>query len=680
MTKFVVNAPNKDGIVVIAMHNDGSPNVIDKEFVRNFKLALDGVLYTLREQMKDSATRPPHPGIIITGDGPGNSGFIAGANLHEIINVDTREGITEFCTEACDVFKELADEGIPTVAAIDGPCLGGGLELSLWCQYRIAADIKRVSIGLPEVNLGLIPALGGASLVSRLLPFPKALDVVCGAKRYTAREALTAGLIDRIATPERLLEEAILIIQTWHHSQPRRQVRRSALDSKLGRKVISVFAKKNIRKRTNGNYPAPETAVDVMREGLVVDIEGALALERKAVADLLVGEDAISKRLIHIFLDQESRKKTYPNRPDNLDPEVCGTPKKLGVVGAGLMGLGIAQLAAHKGVEVVILDVSQEAVDSVPARVAKLVAPLVKRRKLTQEQADVICGRVTASTDVKVLEGCDFYLEAVIENMEIKHKVLEQIQSVASSDAIIATNTSSLSIAKIASAVNPANVVGMHFFSPVHRMPLLEVVPHPGTSPEAIERAFRFAVMLGKVPILCSDTAGFIVNRILGTYLNEAAWCCIEGYTPAAIDKLMRDWGMPLGPCELMDEVGIFVAGEVAKKLSEAWPKNPAFNVSSLIDNMIKRDCLGKRSEKQEGFYSYTSGKKKPSREFAEIVRPLKDWHSRTTTPLNSERFVKVMRAEAAKLLKERAAHSATDVDLALVLGIGFPPFRKPLI
>ncbi len=680
MTMFVENGPDKDGIIVITMSNDGGPNVIDKEFVRNFKLSLGVALYIIREQMKDPNSRALYPGIIITG--VGNSGFIAGANLHEILKVETREGITEFCTEVCDVFKELADENIPTVAAIDGPCLGGGLELALWCQYRIAVDTKRVSIGLPEVNLGLIPALGGASLMSRLLPFPKALDVVCGGKRYSARDALAVGLIDRVAAPNRLREEAKQIIRTWKHSKPKRRVRRSALDSKFGRNVISMFAKKNIRKRTNGNYPAPERAVDVMRRGLKGEsIEGGLRFEREAVADLLVGQGAFAKRLIHIFLDQEARKKTYPNRPDNLDPELCGTPKKVGIIGAGLMGLGIAQLAAYKGIEVAILDVNQEAVDSVPARVAKLTSPLVKRRKLSQQQAEALCARVSASTDVQMLEGCDFYVEAVIEDMDIKHKVLSQIQSVAPSDAVIATNTSSLSVEGFASAAtHPDQVIGMHFFSPVHRMPLVEIIPHPGTSPEAIERAFRFAGTLGKVPILCNDSTGFIVNRILGAYLNEAAWCCVEGHTPDAIDRVMCEWGMPLGPCELMDEVGIFVSGEVAKSLQETWPENRHFDVPVLIEQMIERNCLGKRSKEQEGFYCYKSGKKKPSAQLREIAEPLRGWYSRTTNPLNANRFIEVMRLEAEKLLEERVAHSATDIDLALVLGTGYPPFREPLV
>lgn len=668
----MINTYIQNKIAFIEFSNGSRPNIIDSTFLSDLQQALDEF---------ENSTEEFYALIL---KGTETSGFVAGADIKSIAKVTTREEALAICTQGQETFRRLNNfKGIPTVAIIEGPCLGGGMELALACNYRIAVNSPKTTLGLPEVNLGIIPGFGGTVRLSRLVGLESALTIICSGKRYDVKKAAKLRLVDEVVLSERLaFDSVVALINDWvnvRQTYTNRKVPFNPKESRVGRYFLYKLAMKGIKKKSRG-YPAPVKAAEVIYQGLKTTEAQAYQLEREAVAELLIGE--VSKNLINLFFLQEKHKKTYPNRPKNLPKG--DLPTEVAILGAGLMGGGLAQLSAYKGFQTHLKDIKQEQLDLAVSTAKKLTTPLVARGKLSEEKATELLGRINPTLEYDNLATADFVVEAVVENFNIKKNVLADLENTVSDTCIIATNTSSLSVNALAAECrHPERFIGMHFFSPVHKMPLVEIIPGEKTSEETIERTFQLAVKLGKIPVFCTDQTCFIVNRVLGAYLNKASHLLIAGYTPDQIDKAMRNYGMPLGPCELMDEVGIMVSGEVSNRLQETWPEH--FKVYPLIEMMVEKNLLGKKAT-NEGFYRYYKGimgkkKREVSKETMKLVQQLRENFVGTSNERSIEEILSsTMQEEAQRMLDDGTVDSPDAINLAMILGTGFPPFRGGLI
>jgi len=672
----MIDTYNINGIAFIEFSNGSRPNVIDSDFLLDLQNTLDQI------EKDESITT-----LVLKASK--RSGFIAGADIKMISAITTREEAENICSLGQQVFRRLNNfSGIPTIALIEGPCLGGGMELALGCNYRIAINSPKTVLGLPEVNLGIIPGFGGTVRLARLVGLEKSIDLICSGKRVDSKKGKKIGIIDEVVADEKqAIEHITQLIATWQtkDSYINRKIPRSLKESRLGRMVIYQLARRSILLKTKGNYPAPSKAVDVIYQGLLLSEEEAYKLEREAVTDLLI--EGTAKHLINLFLLQEKHKKTYPGRATEIKTSEMPLPQQTAILGAGLMGGGLAQLFAYKGFTTHLKDIKQEQLDLAISTANKLTQPLIVRSKITEKAGEELLQKINPTLEYSSLANAEFVVEAVVENYAVKKKVLSELEDVVSRHCIIATNTSSLSVTALASECKyPERVIGMHFFSPVHKMPLVEIIPGDQTSPEVIEQTFRLALKLGKIPVFCNDRTCFIVNRILGAYLNEAAWCLLDGYTAEEVDKAMRKFGMPLGPCELMDEVGIIVSNEVAERLKTSW--GDRFTTSTLLKQMIEHKLYGKRATK-EGFYTYSKSvfgriKRSLSKKVQKLVDALQPEYTeqlgKKADLSLEERLIGVMRAEAEVMLADKTVDSDEAINLAMILGTGFPPFRGGLI
>ncbi len=605
--------------------------------------------------------------------------FIAGADVEAIADIQSPLEGAEASRLGQAIFLEVEQLPIPTVAAIRGACLGGGLELALACRYRVAADDEETRLGLPEVQLGILPAWGGTTRLSRLIGLQAALDILLTGKRVSSRKAHETGLVDALL-PSATLDEAVrdFTLERVEKGPIRTGGRRGFFkklleESPPGRRVILRAARKRVLSRSGGHYPAPLKILDVLRDGLGRSVERSLELEATAAGELLVSP--VTKSLVHVFRLREGARKGR-----GLNPEVQGREvKRMGVVGAGVMGGGIAQLAAYHGVAVRIKDLEHEPVAQALDHARSLFDKAVGRGRLSEGEAQRGMDRISGGVDYSGFGGLDLVVEAVVERLEVKRSVFSELEERTAGHAALATNTSTLRVDEMAEGLEaPERLVGMHFFNPVHRMPLVEVVRGPRTSDEAAATVHRFAVALGKVPVVVGDGPGFVVNRILGPYLNEAGHLLAEGAAVETVDQAAVDFGLPMGPLRLVDEVGIDVVGHAGRVLHEAFGSRlePAPPLAALGES----GRLGVKGG--SGFYRYKKGKEAgvdPA-----IYQVLGSSVPRTRrNPSRDEvqrRLVLTMINEAARVLEENVAPSAADVDLAMIMGTGFPPFRGGLL
>ncbi len=664
--------------------DDGKPNMLT-----------EAVVVELERLIREAADADDLRGILITATP--ETGFIAGADVNAIAEMFSREKVLEVCEIAQRTFGQLRNFPVPVVAAINGVCLGGGLELALACKYRLVADDRSIQLGLPETQLGIIPGFGGSVRLPRLIGFQRAIELVTSARRLMPQQALKMGVVDEVVPPELLISRARQVIEDWQSPRIRthltkrvqpRNWRERLLESPPGRAVVRQIAKRAVHKETEGHYPAPLRAIDVMYATLGQLDESAYVTEREAVADLLTTDPPHSpaRHLLAIYQMRERHRRAYPGRTDAQTEagKQATLPQHVGIIGAGLMGGGLAQLFAYHKARVRLKDVHPEALSIAMRTADELTRPLVKRRKLTQPEGMALMDRLSPTLDYTGFKHCDFAVEAVVERMEVKQQVFAELEAVVPEDCILATNTSSLSITQIAEATQkPERVVGLHFFSPVHKMPLVEIIPGERTSEEALERTFQVATKLGKIPILCKDSPAFLVNRVLGAYLNEAAWLVREGMSPTQVDSIMRRFGMPVGPCQLIDEVGLPVAGEVVVILRERWPEN--FPAGTVLQRMLDRGLHGKRSDKG-GFYTKRKiagvwPRRTVNPAFRELVKGLRQevlpkGHHAPSAEQAQTRMVYAMINEAARALADEVVASPSDVDAGMIFGTGFPAFR----
>ncbi len=602
--------------------------------------------------------------------------FIAGADVEEIAGItDPAEG-QEKAARGQAVFTRLEKLDIPTIAAVDGSCLGGGTELILACDVRLASDRPETRIGLPEIKLGILPGFGGTTRLPRLIGIMAAADIILAGKAVDARKAQKIGLIHERMHAGVLAERArrIALDMAGGGSAPGRSTpglaQRLAERTPLGRSLILKQARKQVLAQTKGHYPAPLRAIEVMKRSAGKSLDRALAIEAEALGELIVTPE--SKSLIHVFHLMEDAKKA--------GPDATGRPvERVAVLGAGVMGGGVAQLLAYKDLAVRLKDIDQGALSTGLRHARSMFDKLVRRRKLKEREADDRMSAISPSLDYAGFSTVDLVIEAVVERMPVKKSVLKETEAAVREDTVLTSNTSSLSITEMATALGrPENFAGMHFFNPVHRMPLVEIIRGEKSSDETIATVFELTRMIGKTPVIVNDGPGFLVNRVLTPYLNEAGYLLAEGAAIAEVDAALVAFGMPMGPLRLLDEVGLDIARHAGETMHEAFGERLA--PSPALEALEGTGRLGRKNGR--GFYTYKDGKEHhPDPSIYDELEPVIGGH-RKDVPAREivDRCVLPMVNEAARILEEGIARSPGDVDLAMITGTGFPPFRGGLL
>ncbi len=613
--------------------------------------------------------------------------FIAGADINEIKGITDSKDALEKVSRGQNILSKIAKLKIPTIAIIDGACLGGGLELALACKYRVAVVNKKTSLGLPEVNLGIIPGFGGTQRLPKLVGLKEALSIILPGKAVDAKKAHKIGLVDDLAREEFLSETlSSFITEILEKGEANKylQARKAAAKKRnlfekllFGDVLIFYLAKKDLFKKTKGQYPAPFYALEVIkRTHRLKNEEQGLKIELEAFCEVAVGE--ISKNLIEIFFTNEALKKD-----SGVESEVAALEvRNAALLGAGVMGGGIAWLFSNYDIDIRVKDITQNAIALGYNQIVKIYNQLKKIRKYTAEQIAMKVAKVSASVDYSGFEQADVIVEAVVENMAIKKKILAEAETKVRKDAVIASNTSSLSISEMARDLqNPERFAGMHFFNPVNRMLLVEVIRGEKTSDAAIATIVKLSKKLGKTPIVVKDSAGFLVNRILLPYMNEAAFLLQEGAEIQRVDYLIENFGMPMGPFVLADVVGIDVGVKVAHSLHEAFGER--MKVAEILDEVYQnhKELLGKKSG--QGFYLHSLKEKSQSQvnpKIMQILHQVKQQKSIKTSQISDEQIVDrcmlMMINEAAKCLEEGVVKNARYLDMAMIMGAGFPAFR----
>ena len=610
--------------------------------------------------------------------------FIAGADIEAIAAVtDARAGAQAARTGQA-VFSRLAALPVPTVAMVRGVCLGGGTELALACDWRVAADGSDTRLGLPEVQLGILPAWGGTTRLPRLVGLRAALGLVLSGKPASASKAARIGLVDQVFPFEQFEYRCwAFALDLADGAAPRRRTRRRRTPRRRsllawfldgtppGRAMVLRTARKQVLKRTGGRYPAPLVVLDVVRRSRGRSVAAGLELEARAAGKLLVS--SACRNLLFLFgLRERARKGPWAKGGGDAT-----RVKRLAVIGAGVMGGGIAQLAAYRDIPTRMKDIRHEAVLGGLAHARSLFDGAVKRRKLRRREAERKMALVSGGLDYAGVGPAGLVVEAVVERADVKQAVLVETEAEMAADAVLATNTSSLSVDQLAGALSrPEQFAGMHFFNPVHRMPLVEVVMGKATHPDTVETVAALAVRLGKVPVVTRDGPGFLVNRILGACLNEAGHMLAEGMDAQAVDRAWTSFGMPMGPYRLIDEVGIDVAAHAGATLGQAFGERMA--PASALVSLAKSGRLGRKGGR--GFYLYKNGKQQGLD--PDVYGAMGLGAPRSGVRANDvvERLGLAMVNEAGRVLEDGIVASAADVDLGMVMGTGFPPFRGGLL
>jgi 3-hydroxyacyl-CoA dehydrogenase/enoyl-CoA hydratase/3-hydroxybutyryl-CoA epimerase len=602
---------------------------------------------------------------------PSSDSFCVGADISLIQSVTDPEKGAALAREGQLAFNLLHDLPLTTVAAIGGACVGGGCELVLACDYRIATDAQSTAIGLPETKLGILPGFGGTYRLPRLIGLPKALDVILAGKTLRANQALKSGLVDKVVPATELYStaDALALGELRINRKKRSLSDRLLTSTALGRAIVMRSAKKATLKQTKGAYPAPLRALTVTAKGLAKRRGEALAIEARELGRLIVTPE--SKALVHIYYLTEASKGLGRGYRD----KIAGVHTM--VIGAGTMGAGIATALAKSKHQVIVKDTTDSALERGKAQVLK---DLSRLKHLSSYERIAIANRIDwIQFNSQTVARSSVVIEAVFEDIALKSRIFSELARQVPAHTVLASNTSSLSVSEMAKGIeHPERFVGMHFFNPVDRMPLVEIIRGEQTSQDTIERVAALAIELGKFPIVVNDVPGFLVNRILVPYLNEATYLLQEGYTVEQIDRASLSFGMPMGPLRLLDEVGLDVAAHVSQVMYNAYGERMA--APDFASRLLK---LGRKGRKGgAGFYDYLGNGKEVAWKGLQEALCLPDAVSNIGDVAElSDRLVLHLVNEAFKCLSEGVAGvepelARKQIDLGTVMGIGFPPFR----
>ena len=675
-----------DGVALIVIDLEGEPvNTLSPKTGEAFIALLE------------RAERDPAVKAVVFTSGKKDS-FIAGAKIDFLQTLGTAQEAAAASRNGQREFDRLEAYPKPVVAAIHGACLGGGLEWALACTYRIATDSPKTSLGLPEVQLGLIPGAGGTQRMPALIGAQAALDLILAGKSVKPSKAKKLGLVDEVVAVPLLRSVALkrareLAAGTLKPERTRGQGLKTVAreskkglggllqgltnremwaevaleDNPIGRKILFDQARKQLRKKTRGKFPAPEKALEAIRIGLESGRAAGQEAEARFFGELVVSD--VSKRLVEIFFATTALKKENGTAQADVKPRAV---KKVGVLGGGLMGGGIAYVSAvQQGVHVRVKDKDDAGVGRALKQVQGILDERVKRRSLTGREAAAKMALVTGGTSYAGFKSVDVVIEAVFEDLALKRRILAEAEAVTREDCIFASNTSSIPITQLAEgARRPEQVIGMHYFSPVPKMPLLEIITHKGTADWVTATCVDIGKKQGKTVIVVNDGPGFYTSRILAPYMNEAAHLLAEGADIAELDRALVDFGFPVGPITLLDEVGIDVAQKVGPIMEAAFGKRMA--APKALEKVVAEGRLGRKNQK--GFYTYDGKKKEVDTSVYELLP-----HGKNRKHLDAremaDRCVLQMVNEAVRCLGEGILRSARDGDVGAIFGLGFPPF-----
>ena len=667
MSEFKYNK-DSENIVTLTMDMDGPVNAMNDEFGSLMEASMERL-----DKEKDDIA-----GVIITS---AKKTFFAGGDLHKIIQFQKgdEEQIFSGLEKTKSYLRRLEQLGKPVVAAINGAALGAGCEICLACHHRIAIDNPKTQIGMPEVSLGLLPGAGGIVRTIRMLGLEKALPLLMEGRKLKPAKALAAGLIDELAEDGRdMIEKA----KAWIKANPEASQSWEAKGYKIpggGPKdphilQILAIAPGMLFQKTRGHMPAPETILSVAADSMRVDVDTALRIESRGFTKLSV--TPVAKNMITTFFLQMNEVNAGGSRPKGVEKTKV---KKVGILGAGMMGQGLSYVSAMAGIEVVLKDISIEAAQKGKAYTDKLLAKGVERGWMNEDKKAAILDLIKPTTENKDLEGCDLIVEAVFENMDLKHKVIKDTEPLLSKNGVYASNTSTLPITMLAQAsVNPENFIGLHFFSPVDKMPLVEIIKAEKTSDETLARGFDFTQQIRKVPIVVNDSRGFFTSRVFTTFIDEGCRLVKEGLDPVMVDAMGRGAGMPVGPLTVHDEVtqelswkGFLTNKELDEKLDTGFiPVNPVMNEMSQL-MVEEHDRRGRVHG--AGWYDYKEAGEK------QIWPKLYDlfYNAEVELPKQDiiDRILFRQVIESLRCYEEGVFDTVSDGNIGSIMGIGFPPY-----
>lgn len=660
----------ENGTLMVTIDRQGEPvNSLSREALEELARLLEYV-----------RTEPEIRAVIFQSGKPGN--FIAGADVKEISGIQSADEAKGFSELGHQVFRELETMIRPTVAVIDGACLGGGLEFALACNYRIASDGPKTLIGLPEVNLGLIPGWGGTVRLPEQIGFLNALPLMLTGRMLNGHQARSQGIVHDVVPAEALPSVAHKIVKTHLASQSREETIRQLFRKRGGgfvrwvtglspaKKLALRRAEKEVGKKTRGNYPAPLKLIEALRKAAEGGREAGFRAESKAVADL--AKHPVTRELIRLFFLQEQHKKPPESITGTVPPD---SVQNAAVIGAGAMGAGIALLWARKNVWVRLKDIQPEFLASGMRSIQKILTGERKKKRLTPLQESRIWEHLSPTLEYAGLGNAQIVLEAIVEDLAIKQQMFQEVAKQTSETTVLATNTSSLKVADIAAAVpHPERVVGVHFFNPPGQMPLVEIVRTPRTSPAALATAVAAVQKLGKTLVVVGDCTGFVVNRLLAPYMNEAGWLLSELRSAAPIEQAAIDFGMPMGPLALIDLVGVDVAAHVARNMEDSYGSRmqPAPIWDVLI--RLKGQHKGKKPFKLMHGKKLNRAVAKALEENPRMKAAADEDPISETVIIN--RLIYPIINEATRCLAEGVVERPEDIDVAMVFGTGFAPFR----
>jgi 3-hydroxyacyl-CoA dehydrogenase/enoyl-CoA hydratase/3-hydroxybutyryl-CoA epimerase/enoyl-CoA isomerase len=635
----------------------------------------DLTLGELKEAVAALASHGGIAGLLVTS---AKDAFIVGADIAEFVSKfrHSEEEIADGIRQANQIFNAIEDLPFPTVTAINGYALGGGLELPLATDYRVMSTAAK--IGLPEVQLGIIPGFGGTVRLPRVIGADNGVEWIAAGKHHDAATALSMGAVDAVVEPDELRDAALHLLQRCIDEDfDYRAKRQEKLDPMKLNDIEAIMsfttAKAFVASKAGKHYPAPLTAVKTIEEHRKLGRDEALQVEARSFAKL--AKTDVAANLVHLFLADQTLGKIAKGYAKGAKPV-----QKAAVLGAGIMGGGIAYQSAYKGIPIIMKDVDPAGIDLGLAEAAKLLSKLVERGRMTSDKMASVLNDITPTLSYGDFGGADLVVEAIIEDLKIKNVVLPEVEAQIGSDTILASNTSTISIDLLARPLaRPENFCGMHFFNPVHRMPLVEIIRGAKSSDATIGRAVGYALALGKKPVVVRDCAGFLVNRIIFPYIFGFAALLRDGADFEHIDKAMEKFGWPMGPAHLSDVVGIDTGVHAGHVMSESYPDRMSYEFKSGGEILFESGRLGQKNGK--GYYVYELDKKgRPQKTvdpavwelLAPHVAPRREFEEQEIV----ERLMVPMCIEAARCLEDGIVDSATELDAALIYGIGFPPFR----